>query len=672
MNSENHKYTNELIKQKSPYLLQHAHNPVNWFPWGNEALDKAKRENKLIIISIGYSACHWCHVMEKESFENEEIAKIMNDNFVSIKVDREERPDVDQIYMDSVQLISGSGGWPLNCIALPDSLPVFGGTYFKPNQWTDILTQLSERYKTSPEIFLQSAEQIASHIKSNDLFDIKNHEDFDFENIKLSTEKAKSYFDTEYGGTSGVRKFPMPTDLNFFLEYYFHTKDIEILEHIELTLKKMAYGGIFDQIGGGFSRYSVDPYWKVPHFEKMLYDNAQLISLYSKAYSLTNNNLYKEVVYKTFSFCERELLSENNGFYASLDADSEGEEGKFYVWNKLQIDEILKEDSDIFCRFFNVDKSGNWESDKNVLFRNLSESEFAIQNKISESQLSELIKKSSSKLFFERQKRVRPNLDNKIITSWNSLMITALTDAYKYFSDEIFLIQAVKTADFIIEKMLIDNSVLRVNNENIKINGFLDDYSFTTEAFIHLFESTGNEKYINLSKKLTDYTIEHFFDSKNQMFFYTSDFENSLFVRKPEIADNVTPSSNSVTAKNLLKLSVIFSENNKREIAYNMINNLSQNILNHILYHGNWASAMLKLTNKNYEVVVCGNNSLNFVNEISKNYRPDILFAPSLNNSSIPIFENRYIKNQTIIYVCNNNTCNLPVKSVNEAVKLIC
>jgi len=669
-----HKHSNALIHESSPYLLQHAHNPVNWHPWGDEALNKAKKENKPLLISIGYSACHWCHVMEHESFENENIAKIMNENFVCIKVDREEHPDVDQIYMTAVQLITGSGGWPLNCFALPDGRPVYGGTYFRPNQWKEILESLALGYENDKQRYINSAEQLQKGIINSEFVKLKSEQsEFDFKELTKAVENWKSSFDKINGGEHKAPKFPMPSTLDFLMKYYFYTKDEGVLRHVNLTLEKMAKGGIYDQIGGGFSRYSVDDHWKVPHFEKMLYDNAQLISLYSNAYLLTKNDLYKRIVYQTLEFIKRELTSPENGFYSSLDADSEGEEGKYYVWKKEDIDEILVSSSELFCDYYSVKKSGNWEQGANILHIIESSDRIAKKYKLTETELLIKIEQLNNKLRKVREERIHPGLDDKILTSWNSLMIKAYVDAYLVFRDDEFLLHAKKASEFLEKNVLQSDFRLLRNYKDgkSKINAFLDDYSFTIEAYIALFQATYDEKYLRIAKKLTDYTLEHFYDNETAMFFYASDVDFNLIVRKKEISDNVIPSSNSSMAKNLFVLGVYYSDSSMNKKSKQMLANINKNISTNIAYFSNWASVMLWLTQSPYELVVTGLNTDKLSIELLNNYRPDIVFAGSVKDKGIPIFEKRYVKDQTIIYVCKNNVCKQPVLTINEAKKIL-
>jgi uncharacterized protein YyaL (SSP411 family) len=673
MNEKKHKYTNLLINESSPYLLQHAHNPVEWHPWGEEALNKAKAENKLILVSIGYAACHWCHVMEHETFENEKVAELMNRNFVCIKVDREERPDIDHVYMNAVHLINGQGGWPLNCFALPDTRPVFGGTYFRTQQWMQILEALSDSFKNDPESFEHTADEIHRGIILSSLIPEKSDtESFHFEDLQTSVENYKPFLDMIEGGTIRAPKFPMPVSLNFLIDYTFYAGDNTIENYTELTLKKMAEGGIYDQIGGGFARYSTDEQWLVPHFEKMLYDNAQLVSLYSRAYLRNPDQLYKKTLYQTLSFLEAELSSPENAFYSSLDADSEGEEGRFYVWEKSEIDSLLDSDSGILCSYYNVSEKGNWEDGKNILHINSSIPELSNKFHIDEDTAMKKIKRASSILLQARNKKVRPGLDDKILTSWNALMISAYCEAYRACEDQSFLSKAEKTADFILKKQASPDFRLNriYKNGSSSINGFLDDYALTIEAFLNLYRSSAKEKYLLIAGDFQEYAITHFYDDKTGMFYYTSDIDSVIITKKYELDDNVIPSSNSVTARNLYMLGFYFYNEGYTDIAQRMFSNVRESILNNIGYFANWASLSLQISIPPFELVIIGEKAAEFRSELLKKFRPDMLIAVSEKESSLPVFKDRFVNGKTAIYVCRDHRCSMPVFSIEEAEQL--
>jgi len=674
MKTGKHKYTNNLINESSPYLLQHAHNPVNWYPWGEETLKKAKDEDKLLLISIGYAACHWCHVMEHESFENEKIAELMNENFVCIKVDREERPDIDQIYMSAVQLMTSSGGWPLNCIALPDGRPIYGGTYFRREQWKQVLKSLSNIYANERQKALKVAEELTQGIAQTDIVNLKEKpSEFLKSDLTDIVEPWKKFFDSKEGGNNRAPKFPLPNSYGFLLQYYYYTEDKEALDHVILTLNKMATGGIYDQIGGGFARYSVDAYWKVPHFEKMLYDNGQLVSLYAKTYQLTKNQEYKHIVYQTLEFIERELSSPTGGFYSSLDADSEGEEGKFYIWKKKEIDHVLGKDADLFCDYYNVIALGNWEHKQNILFKSENLEKISRKYKLTGNELVEKIKKLNKELLQERSKRIRPGLDDKILTSWNALMLNGYVDAYRIFNKPAFLEKAKQNADFLLKHMIKNNSRLDRNFKNGKssINAFLDDYSFSISAFINLYQATFDEKYLETAQKLQDYALEHFFDNESGMFYYTSDIDKALISRKMEINDNVIPSSNSEMAMNLFYLGQIYYNENYIEKSRQMLYNVKNQIPRSGAYYSNWASLLTHFIYPPNEVAIMGDNAFKIRKELDENFLPSVIIAGSTKNSDIPLLKGRYQKNNTKIYVCKDKVCKMPIERVDDALKQI-
>lgn len=661
-------YTNRLAQENSPYLLQHAHNPVDWYPWGEEALQKAKNENKVILVSIGYAACHWCHVMERESFENEEIAKIMNEFFVCIKVDREERPDIDKIYMDAVQLMTGSGGWPLNCFAMPDGKPFFGGTYFRPNDWVGVLRGIQNAWLSEKNKVENVAAQISEGVRSNELIEVKSDPKlFDVDDLKSGYENWQKEFDKLEGGNNHAPKFPLPGSLQFLLRYYHASKDQSALDHVVLTLDKMAAGGIYDQIGGGFSRYSVDKIWKVPHFEKMLYDNAQLVSLYAEAYSLTKIPDYKRVIEETLAFVDRELSLPNGGFYSSLDADSEGVEGKFYVWEKSEIESVLKEDVEWFCEYFGVGEKVNWE-EGNILMISANKKELATKLGISTEQFDEKIKKTSDKLLLKREERVRPGLDDKTLTSWNALMIKGFVDAYKALGKQEYLERAEKAMHFIETNLVIGESHLHRNYKNgvSKINAFLDDYSFTIEAYISLYQASFKEDYLIKADRLIKVVMEHFSDEKSGMFFYTSGEDPDLIARKMELLDNVIPSSNSSIAKSLFILGTYLEKEIYLERSKQMLANVFERILKVPSYHFNWGQLFFYMANSTYELVIIGDLAVSEKQNMESLFLPNVLIAGSLTESDLPLLKNRYVPNQTSFYLCKDRSCKIPVTSVEE------
>lgn len=668
-------HTNALINETSPYLLQHAHNPVDWNAWHPETLQKAVAENKLILVSIGYAACHWCHVMEHESFEDSTVAAVMNGHFISIKVDREERPDVDQIYMNAVQLMTGSGGWPLNVVALPDGRPVWGGTFFRKDDWIKILKQISEIYQTQPEKLEEYASRLEEGMKQMDLIKVnKESQNFDLDSIDAGVKSWSAKFDHEYGGKNGAPKFMMPTNFQFLLRYAYQSQNQKVLDYVHHSLQKMAFGGVYDQVGGGFSRYSVDAYWHVPHFEKMLYDNAQMVSLYAQAYRQKPNRLYKDIVYETLEFVDREMKNEVGGFYSSYDADSEGVEGKYYVWTKEELRKLLKKDFDRFAKVYNINDFGYWEDNKYVLFRKDDDKSLSNDFGISVEELHIKMNDWKKILRNEREKRIKPGLDDKTLTAWNALMISGYVDAYKTFGEQKFLDASLRVADFIRDHQLRPDGGLWRNYKNGKsnINAYLDDYATAIDAFISLYEVTLDEAWLQQSKKWADYVYAHFYNSENQFFYYTSDLDHELVSRSTETADNVIPSSNSMMAKNLFKLGYHFDEKKYLETSATMLHNILPMIGEAgAPWYSNWLDLMLNHTLPYYEVAISGLDAKTKMKSFSKMYRPNVILAGSYKTSNLPLLENRFTDDETYVYVCQNYVCQLPVTSAEEAAAMI-
>ncbi|PLX05138.1 MAG: thioredoxin domain-containing protein [Marinilabiliales bacterium] len=666
---------NKLKYASSPYLLQHADNPVHWQEWGEEAFALAKKENKPLIISIGYAACHWCHVMEHQSFSQQDVADFMNENFVCIKVDREERPDVDRIYMDAAQIINGQGGWPLNAFALPDGKPFFAGTYFPKDRWMEILAKISDLYKNENQKVVNYANQLTDGINTHSI-DVQP-------NIRETTYSKQEYeelfdsfrnqIDYELGGFNRAPKFPLPIAWEFLLQYSYLTKNEDALNAVKLTLDEMAKGGIYDQVGGGFARYSVDEYWKVPHFEKMLYDNAQLISLYSHAYQITKKERYAEIIKESFDFVIRELSDKNGGFYSSLNADSEGEEGKFYVWTYDEFKSVLDDDNfELLSKYYNITIEGNWEEGNNILLIKSEKNEFAKANKISIGEFNKILSEANNQLFKYRSKRERPSTDNKILTSWNGLMLKACVDAFKALGDEKYLDAAIKNAEFLESNMMKETGFLYRNymNNKASIPAFLDDYAALSDAFLDLYSISFNKKWLNNSKLLADYCLEHFGSEENAMFYYTSDKSEDLIARTYEITDNVIPASNSIMANVLLKLGHYFDHENYVLTAEQMFYQVKDKISESGPWYANWALLEGMLIYGTIEVAIVGDNYTEINKEMQKHYLPTCLFLGG-NTENLPLLENRYIKGSTMIYVCRNKTCKLPVELVSEAMEQI-
>jgi len=674
LNTPNHDYTNNLIQETSPYLLQHAHNPVDWYPWGDEALEKAKKENKPMLVSIGYAACHWCHVMEHESFEDEEVARFMNEHFVAIKVDREERPDIDQVYMNAVQLLTGGGGWPLNCFALPDGRPFYGGTYFPKSQWMELLKNISAVMEKDPGKVEHQAALLTRGVQTSDKVQAAPVKaDFSRNDLDRLFAAWKNDLDYTHGGHLRAPKFPLPSGFMFLLHYDYLSRNNDAKTAVITTLDKMADGGIYDQAGGGFARYSVDELWRVPHFEKMLYDNAQLVSLYSAAFQSYGNPKYETIARETLDFIQREMTSDEGGFYSSLDADSEGEEGKYYVWTKGELQKILGDNTELILDYYNVTDTGNWENGRNILFKTVSDEKISAKYNLTEEGLANIVSEAKQVLLRERSRRIRPGLDDKILTAWNALMLKAYVDAYRVFGDAGYLDAALKNADFINTRMRGADYRLSRNYKNGKasINAFLDDYAFTIDAFISLYQATFDIKWLNDALCLTEYAVAHFYDDGTGVFYYTSDIDPPLVARKMEISDNVIPSSNSQMAKNLYILGHYYTDIDYLEKAERMLNSVKQNALEGGAYFANWSILMAWFADPPYEVAILGKDFEAKRKELDKLYLPNVYLSGGAGEGKLSLHKNRFIPGQTTIYVCRDKTCKLPVIEVKEALKQI-
>lgn len=670
--SMSNKHTNSLIEESSPYLLQHAHNPVDWKPWNEETLKKARELDKPILVSIGYSSCHWCHVMEHESFENEEIAALMNERFVCIKVDREERPDVDQIYMEAVQAMGLGGGWPLNVFLTPQAQPFYGGTYFPPAKWEHTIKQIADSYKKEKTKVLESASQLTLILNQSELKKYGlNGEDFTASTDQLNGvyNQLATRFDQRHGGMDKEPKFPMPSTYKFLNRYYASSKNEDALTHIELTLKEMAFGGIYDQIGGGFARYSTDTKWFAPHFEKMLYDNAQLLSVYSEAYKINKKPLYKDVILETISWSKRDMLSPEGGFYSALDADSEGEEGKFYVWSQDELNSLLGSDYNLFSDFYNIKPSGNWEFDSNILFRNSTDEAFALKHQLSLDDLHNRVSHWKKKLLDVRNDRVPPGLDDKILLGWNGLMLTGLLDAYEALGDNEILNLALNNAKFIENNFSNESGWFHTyKNGKASLPAYLDDYAAIIEAYIKLYENTFDEKWLNTSRKLIELCLGQFFDKTENMFFYTSDTGEQLIARKKELFDNVIPSSNSIMAINLYRLGHILDNGQYQEIANSMMAKALKLVENEPSYMSNWASLFTYYVTPTAEISLIGPECKSMNTQLSDYFLPNSVRMGTNSKSDLPLLKGKEIYNKkSTIYVCFDKTCRLPVNSVDEA-----
>jgi hypothetical protein len=607
--------------------------------------------------------------MERESFEDLEVARVMNENFICLKVDREERPDIDAIYMDAIQYLSGRGGWPLNCIALPDGKPVYGGTYFRRDEWKNMLGKIAQLHREDISKLLEYANQLNEGLLEQNNAGKSTDLELQFD-LPKAINNSKKNFDKTWGGNSGSPKFPMPNNLEYLLRFYYISNDEEVKTHLELTLDKIAAGGIYDHVGGGFSRYSVDAVWKVPHFEKMLYDNAQLISLYSLAYRLFIKSRYKEVVYETLDFLEREMHSSSGGYYSAIDADSEGVEGKFYCWKESELENLIGEDFSLFKSFYNISQAGNWENGNNIIYHTYSVSDFVSQSQISENEFKEKMERARKTLLTARENRIRPSTDTKVLCSWNALLLSGFIEAYRAFSDENILKKAENLAQYLFENYAnSEGQIFRmIKNNQEKVSGFLDDYSLLATAFIDLYTVTFEEKWINRSLRISEYAITNFYNEVSELFQLSDKTGEQLYKTKIEIIDNVIPSSNSVMANVLYKLSEYFDKENFKTIAEKALNSVISKIETFPAYFSNWGILALSMQESMSEVVFTGADSLNLLKSFNKEFHFSQI-AGCYEKSELPLVKNRWVEKKNLIYVCRNKTCKLPVEQVEDALK---
>lgn len=644
---------NTLSTAKSPYLRQHADNPVAWQTWSKEPFEQAVRENKLVLVSIGYSACHWCHVMEKESFSIPEVAQVMNENFICIKVDREEHPDVDHLYMEAVQLMTGQGGWPLNCFVLPDKRPVYGGTYFRKEDWLRILDQLAKLYKEAPDKVNSYAEKLTAGLIPTELEEVNSGNDEIKESLKNSSEELKSKLDKTWGGTVNVPKFPVPVGIQFQLKLGMILNDQELTAHVFLTLERLARGGIFDHLKGGFARYSTDQYWKVPHFEKMLYDNGQLLSIFSNGYKLTKSKEYKSTIEKTVEFLRSDLLSPEGCFYSALDADTEGEEGKYYVWSKSELESITGDDFPLMEKTFYLDEKDVWEHGNFVLMkRGTVES--------GEEKITQLEKR----LLSEREKRVKPALDNKVIVSWNALAISGLSDAAMALGNWDYLELAVTAAEFFIRNKKEGQIFHCYSNGEGYINGYLEDYAFMCEAFLNLNKATGDSVWLEKAMELAEIIIQNYYDSETKSFYLSSG--TGLPVPVTDLYDSVMPSAVSTACYVLYKLGLIFGKEDWVSLSRNFAGKMIPMVEKHPTGFGNWGILLAEMGFDSIEIVVTGEDLTDFIREINFRYYPlGMMVVSSTPREDIEILQNRF-ESQNRVFVCKNQTCSAPVSTVTE------
>ena len=677
---EQEAFTNHLINETSPYLLQHAHNPVDWYPWGDEAFEKAREENKPVLLSIGYSACHWCHVMAHESFEDEQIAELMNENFVNIKVDREERPDLDQIYMNAVQMMTQHGGWPMTVFLTPQGLPFYAGTYFPPVDrhnmpgFPRVLVNLAEAYRERPDDVTQTSVSVLGELQRLSVTTASN-EPLSVELLDSAYAGILRNYDSVNGGFGGAPKFPPAMALEFLLRTHYRSGKKEALDVVRNTCRKMTHGGIYDQLGGGFHRYSTDAKWLVPHFEKMLYDNALLARLYLHLYQATKEDFARETAEGILDYVVREMTDPSGGFYSTQDADSEGHEGKFFVWDMDEIKTALGErDGSLFCAYYNVTKAGNFEG-KNILHVTRSLENVAASANIDQTELRETIAGSRHKLFALRERRVKPDRDEKILTAWNGLMLASFSEAGAILDRPDYTAVAQRNAEFILSNLRRDGLLLRTYKNGIaKFNGYLEDYAFLIDGLLTLFETKGELRWFSEALSLTERMIEEFWDEDNGGFFFTGQSHENLIVRSKDYFDNATPSGNSVAAGVLLRLALLTDKDDFRNRAITIFRQITESARRYPSGFGHALCDIDFYLSTPKEIAIVGINEPaihDFVREVWRNYLPNKIVAPALAESvgaaaSIPLLRERPSGDLVTAYVCEHFTCRQPVNDVQQ------
>ena len=680
-------YMNRLQNETSPYLLQHANNPVDWYAWRPEAFEKAKREDKPILVSIGYSTCHWCHVMERESFEDQDTADFMNTHFINIKVDREERPDVDQIYMEACQAIQGSGGWPLNCFLTPEGKPFYAGTYYPPMpaynrpSWMQLMAHMIRQFNQDRQKIEEQADFLLNVIQKADKNFTKDRleDGMPAGHLRVTVDSIyqnlKKFFDEEDGGFGGAPKFPGTMNLRFLLNYHHFTGDQTALDHVTFSLRKMINGGIYDQIGGGFARYATDKEWLVPHFEKMLYDNALLVQLLSETYQQTQDPIFLETIKETLEFVDRELTSPEGGFYAALDADSEGVEGKFYVWDIAEVEDILDEQSAIIIDYYGLSRAGNWEG-VNILNRPNSFADVAEKHGLTHEALKAQIEAAKVAMMAARDKRIRPGLDDKILLSWNALMCRAYVSAFNATGIEHYKEVALKNVNFLLEKFAIpgDSAALYHTYKEGKASydAFLDDYAFLIDALIAVYQMTFDKRYLNDAKRLSELVLAEFLDESTKMFYFTSSRQSDIPVRRKDLYDSAMPSGNSTMVHNLMQLGIILGASNYQTLAEHQILSMVNSVERYPRSFGRWAGAILNMVFPTREIAVVGPDYEEKGTSLRSAFLPNsILMGAASADSDFPLLTNRGRTDKTFIYLCEQYACRRPVETVAELIQLV-
>lgn len=672
-------YTNKLSQETSPYLLQHAHNPVDWYPWGEEALKKAKEEDKPILVSIGYAACHWCHVMEKESFEDEATAGIMNQHFVCIKIDREERPDLDHFFMDALQATSGNGGWPLNMFLTSEGKPFYGGTYFPPRRvhnrpsWQEVLLHIHQAYLNRRNEVEEQAKNLIDYLtKANQTFQstVKVEGDlFKMDQCNKAFDAIMAMSDQEYGGFGKAPKFPQTFTIQYLLRYAHFTGNQAALKQAELSLKSMMRGGLYDQIGGGFCRYSTDSEWLAPHFEKMTYDNALLLEVLAEAYQISGDDEYKRVAMQTVDFMKREMMSEERGFYAALDADSEGEEGKFYTWSKDEFDEVLKDDASLMATWFDVTAQGNWEG-INILRTNQSLEAWCEEKGVTSAQALEKIQNATRLLLEARNNRIRPGTDDKIILGWNVLFNHALVKASLAFGEPSWLKLAEENMHFLLKVYFKKEEGIWLHtykNGEAKFHAFLDDLAYLVHALLCIYEPTGHIPYLEKAKEIIDYIQTYFLEEDGIFYYYSPSNQIDILVRKKDIYDGAMPSGNALMAWNLHRAGILFGNEEWKEQAAQMVNTVKDGVIKYPNSFGIWANLLLEFVQGTHEILVLGEQAKQKGMPLFDQFIPNkVVMLSDEVLKQYPLMAEKEITSQTTFYVCKNYSCALPVSSIDE------
>lgn len=663
--------SNHLKNESSLYLQQHASNPVDWYPWGKEAFTKAEKENKLLIISCGYSSCHWCHVMEEETFSDPQVAEIMNQHFVCIKVDREERPDIDLIYLNAAKITSSNAGWPLNAFALPDGKPFYAATYFEKDKWVKLINYFIKLYKDQPEKVKEQAKKVSQGIT-----EINAHvASFESEVLPIDTilsalENTRQYFDFSFGGLKGDTKFPLPVLWEAGLEISSIKEITWFEEQYELVLENISKGGIYDHLGGGFCRYSIDSEWKTPHFEKMLYDNAQLMKLYTHAFQKFRKEEYKDLVYKTFDFLKREMMSEDSIFFSSIDADQGGAEGAFYLWTEEEFDKLLGGYSLLMKDYYGFSAVSSVNA--HVLNR-FTESDVLMKKYAKDGPgFSRVIQEANQILLNERNERTKPNIDKKRIVAWNAMLISALTAAYRTFNDDQFLSVALTCAESLKRKAFHKGKMTRVIDEmGSQDNAFLEDYAAVISAWLDLYEATFDEKWLNAANELFE-RVEKEFSIEGSVYYSTGSQKTEQIIENViELSDGVMPSPNGVMARNNFRLGHYFFDEEKLNKARIMVSSISEKMMKDPLRYMNWLSLATLIRIEPFEVAIVGEKAVEYRTELDKTYLPFVILYGSKGPSQLDLLEGKFIEDRTTIYVCRNRSCKQPVSTVEEGLNLI-